>query len=70
MTREDFIKFWTEVTSVVLTAFADVSDELGDLVNEAKGKSIEEQKGAFCDIVDAVVENIVSRMSDEDLAEM
>lgn len=70
MTREEFTKFWTEVTSVVLTAFADVSDELGDLVNEAKGKSIEEQKGAFCDIVDAVVENIASRMSDEDLAEM
>lgn len=70
MKREEFTKFWTEVTSVVLTAFADVSDELADRIKEAKGEPSEEQNDAFCDIVDAIVENIVSRMSDEDLAEM
>lgn len=70
MTREEVTNFWTDVVGVVLSAFDGVSDELADRIDEAKGKPTEEQKEVFCEVVDAVVEKIVSRISDEALAKM
>lgn len=70
MTREEVTKFWTDVVEVVLRECVSVREEFEERINDAENKTAEEQNDVFCDVVDAVVKNIVSRISDEDLAKM